>query len=27
MIADAMRKRQKIDVSAGTGPSCSLMAY
>ena len=27
MIAEATRKRQKIDVSAGTGPSCSLMAY
>ena len=27
MIAEATRKRQKIDVSAGVGPSCSLIAY
>ena len=27
MIAEATRKRQKIDVSAGTGPSSSFMAY
>jgi hypothetical protein len=27
MIAAATTKRQKIDVSAGTGPSCNLIAH